>query len=76
MEIVKLNILEYFRINIKESKGYQSDDAGQATNNIDKNASDSPLKNFTFKSFQAVSETPLTCKAIINTDNMPGLTLA
>ena len=76
MEIVKLNILEYFRINIKESKGNQSDDAGQTTNNIDENVSDLPFKNFTFKSFQAVSETPLTCKAIINKDNIPGLTLA
>ena len=65
MEIVILTTLEYFRTNIKESRGNQSDDAGQATNNIE-NASDSPLKNFTLKSFQAVSETPLRCKAIIN----------
>ena len=76
MEIVKLTTLEYFRINIKESRENQSDDAGQATNNIDENASDSPLKNFTLKSFQAVSETPLRCKAIINKDNTPELTLA
>ena len=75
MEIVKLTTLEYFRINIKESRGNQSDDASQATNNIDENASDSPLKNFTLKSFQAVSETPLRCKAIINKDNTPELTL-
>ena len=75
MEIVKLTTLEYFRINIKESRENQSDDAGQATNNIDENASDSPLKNFTLKSFQAVSETPLRCKAIINKDNTPELTL-
>ena len=75
MEIVKLTTLEYFRTNIKESRGNQSDDAGQATNNIDENASDSPLKNFTLKSFQAVSETPLRCKAIINKDNTPELTL-
>ena len=46
MEIVKLTTLEYFGINVKESRGNQSDDAGQATNNIDENASDSPLKNF------------------------------
>ena len=75
METVKLTTLEYFRTNIKESRGNQSDDAGQATNNIDENASDSPLKNFTLKSFQAVSETPLRCKAIINKDNTPELTL-
>ena len=75
MEIVKLTTLEYFQTNIKESRGNQSDDAGQATNNIDENASDSPLKNFTLKSFQAVSETPLRCKAIINKDNTPELTL-
>ena len=60
MEIVKLTTLEYFRTNIKESRGNQSDDAGQATNNIDENASDSPLKSFAFKLFQAVSETPLS----------------
>ena len=50
MEIVKLNTLKYFRMNIKESRGNQS--------------------------FQAVSETPLRCKAIINKDNTPELTLA
>ena len=49
MEIVKLNTLKYFRMNIKESRGNQS--------------------------FQAVSETPLRCKAIINKDNTPELTL-
>ena len=76
MEIVKLTTLQYFRINIKESRENQSDDAGQATNNIDENASDSPSKKFTFKSFQAVSETHLRCKAIINKDNTPELTLA
>ena len=59
MEIVKLTTLEYFRTNIKESRRNQSDDAGQTTNNIDENASDSPLKNFTLKSFQAVLETHL-----------------
>ena len=71
MEIVKLTTLEYFRINILESRLNQSDDASQATNNIGENASDSPLKNFTFKSFQAVSETTLKCKWIINKDNTP-----
>ena len=76
MEIVKLTTLEYFRMNIKESRENQSDDADQAPNNIDENASDSPLKTFTFKSFQAVSETPGRCKAIINKDNTPELTLA
>ena len=69
MEIVKLTTLEYVRINIMESGGNQSDDVGQATNNIDENASDSPLRNFTFKSSQAVSETPLRCRAIINEDD-------
>ena len=76
MEIVKLTTLQCFRINIKESRENQSDEAGQVTNNIDENASDSPSKKFTFKSFQAVSETPLRCKAIINKDNTPELTLA
>ena len=76
MEIVGLTTLEYFRINIKESRGNQSDDASQATNNINENASDSPLKNFQLKSLQAVSETPLRCKAIINKYNTPKLNLA
>ena len=75
MEIVKLTTLEYVRINIMESGGNQSDDVGQATNNIDENASDSPLRNFTFKSSQAVSETPLRCRAIINEDDTIELTL-
>ena len=76
MEIVKVTTLKYFRIKIKESRGNQSDDADQASNNIEENASDSPLKNFTLKSLQAVSETPLRCKAIINKENKPELTLA
>ena len=38
MEIVKLTTLEYFQINM-ESRGNKSDDIGQATNNIDENAS-------------------------------------
>ena len=42
---------------------------------FDENVSDSPLNNFTLKSFQAVSETPSRCKAIINKDNTPELTL-
>ena len=75
MEIVKLTTLEYFRINIKESRGNQSDSTGQATANIDENASDSPLNNVTLKSFQAVSETPSRCNAIIDKDNKPELTL-
>ena len=58
MEIVKLTALEYFWRNINKSIGNQSDDADQASNNIDENASDSPWKNFTFTSFQAVLETP------------------
>ena len=71
MKIVKLTTLEYFRINIVESRGNQSDGVGQATNNFD----NSPLINFTAKSFQAVSETALRCKAINNEDNTPKLTL-
>ena len=71
MKIVKLTTLEYFRINIVESRGNQSAGVDQATNNFD----DSPLINFTVKSFQAVSETPLRCKAINNEDNTPELTL-
>ena len=39
MEIVKLTTLECFQINIMESRGNKSDDIGQATNNIDENAS-------------------------------------
>ena len=39
MEIVKLTTLEYFQINIMESRGNKSDDIGQATSNIDENAS-------------------------------------
>ena len=58
MEIVKLTTLEYFWMNINESIGNQSDDADQANNNTNENASDSPWKNFTFTSFQAVLETP------------------
>ena len=54
IEIVKLTTLEYFQINIKESRGNHSDYAGQVTSNINENASDSPLKHFTLKSFQAV----------------------
>ena len=76
MEIVKVTTLKYFRIKIKESRGNQSDDADQASNNIEENASDSPLKNFTLKSLQAVSETALRCTAIINKENKPELTLA
>ena len=75
MKIVKLPALEYFRINIMESRGNEFADVYQATNNFDENARDFPLKKFTLQSFQAVSETPLRCKAINNKDNTPELTL-
>ena len=54
-----------------ESRGNQSAAVGQATNDFD----NLPLIKFTVKSFQAVSETPLRCKAINNKDNTPELTL-
>ena len=75
MKIVKLTTFEYFRINITESRGNEFPDVHQATNNFYENASDLPLKNFTVQSFQAVSETPLRCKATNNKDNTPELTL-
>ena len=39
METVKLTTLEYFQINIMESRGNKSDDIRQATNTIDEDAS-------------------------------------
>ena len=51
--------------------GNQSTLVGQATNDFDNLL----LIKFTVKSFQAVSETPLRCKAINNKDNTPELTL-
>ena len=75
MKIVKLTTLEYFRINITESRGNEFGDVHQATNDFDENASNFPLKNFTVQSFQAVSETPLRCKVTNNKDNTPELTL-
>ena len=62
MKIVKLAALEYFQINIVESRGSQYAGVGQTTNNFD----DSLLINFTVKSFQAVPEAPLRCNAINN----------